>query len=130
MGLDANLYSYLKFPYVQHAIRPASVKNPLHVSVGKVNCVSLPKRDRNVKIDRIYDLIDLITCTTLLSSYSMLGLDEFETNSVFGVFFFNYSDTKSQTQSDEELFSECMRRLLCHHSYNSFEFLANLQVSS
>ena len=88
MGLDANLYSYLKFPYMQHAIRAASVKNPLHVSVGKVNCVSFPKRDRNVKIDWIYDLIDLITCTTLLSSYSMLGLDEFETNSVFGVFFF------------------------------------------
>nr|XP_027061357.1 DNA repair protein XRCC2 homolog isoform X3 [Coffea arabica] len=40
----------------------------------------------------------------------------------------NSNDMKSQTQYDEELFAECMRRFLYIRGYNSLEFLATLKT--
>ncbi|XP_027170086.1 DNA repair protein XRCC2 homolog isoform X3 [Coffea eugenioides] len=99
---------------------PSSAKTHILMQAA-ISCI-LPKQWKGVQfggMERLAVFVDLDCRFDVLRFSRLLKHKLIQANS---------NDMKSQTQYDEELFAECMRRFLYIRCYNSLEFLATLKT--
>ncbi|XP_071904530.1 DNA repair protein XRCC2 homolog isoform X2 [Coffea arabica] len=105
---------------VEVAGAPSSGKTHILMQAA-ISCI-LPKQWKGVQfggMERLAVFVDLDCRFDVLRFSRLLKHKLIQANS---------NDMKSQTQYDEELFAECMRRFLYIRGYNSLEFLATLKT--